>query len=305
MKEITAFITSIADGTNEVMQEEQTLLAFVAQQENIVTLTNLAYYYAAEAEDFSKALHYIERAILQKPITPQPFIIYSYVLVKLERYEEALPLVEYVYKHVPSQATYYNVAGVYYRTERYLEAARAYELAGAAYAYQAAMAYSKAGDTSKAVQLLTSIPADEPLARADVYVMLERYEDALAEMDKALPAYALDTWCFVHLQLAKRVAPERYEALYTRYKQLLQAELTEAQAQEVDEWTTEQDIAEAIIEAQQNVVKLTTLEPLASMMLDETFAEDAMLPCCYYFCPMHDTNGDGDKQWASCQTSTI
>ena len=305
MKEIKAFVTTIADGTSDALQEEEVLQAFVAQQENVVTLTNLAYYYAEEAEDFSKALHYIERAILQKPITPQPFMIYSYVLVKLERYEEALSLVEYVYKHAPSQAAYYNVAGAYYRNERYLEAGRAYELAGANYTYQAAMAYSKAGDTTKATQLLAMIPQDEPLARADVYVLLERYDDALVEMDKALPGYALDTWCFVHLQLAKRVAPEHYTALYAHYEQLLQAELCEAQQQNIDEWTTEQDIEQAIMQAKQVLAKLAAFEPLAAIMIDEDFANDAMLPCCYYFCPMHDTGGDGDKEWASCQTTTI
>ena len=227
------------------------------------------------------------------------------MLLKLERYDEALPLVEYVYKHAPSQATYYNVAGAYYQNERYLEAARAYELAGEDYAYQAAMAYSKAGDTAKAAKLLAMIPSDEPLARTDVYVLLERYGDALVEMDKALPAYALDTWCFMHLQLAKRVAPERYATLYARYKQLLQAELDEAQQQKVDEWTTEQDIEQAILQAKQTLARLATLEPLATITVDEDFANDAMLPCCYYFCPMHDTAYDGDKQWTSCQTTTI
>lgn len=304
-KEIKTLIATIAEGTSDVMQEEQMLLAFVAQQENVVTLTNLAYYYAEEAEDFTKALAYIERAVRQKPSTPQPFIIYSYVLLKLERYDEALPLLEYVYKHAPGQATYYNVAGAYYQNERYLEAARAYELAGVDYAYQAAVAYSKAGDTTKATQLLATIPEDEPLARADVYVLLERYDDALVEMDQALPTYALDTWCFMHLQLAKRIAPKRYTALYARYEQLLQVELCEAQQQKVDEWTTEQDIDQAIIQAKQVLAKLATLEPLAAIMIDEDFANDAILPCCYYFCPMHDTACDGDKEWASCQTTTI
>ncbi|MFG6497030.1 tetratricopeptide repeat protein [Fictibacillus sp. UD] len=271
----------------------------VLEKRDVQSLTNLAWVLWHEEDDLQRALSLVTEAVEHKPTSHFPYSLCGELLLRNERYEEALKMLQLSISIQPTKAAFHNMGVAYYYLGDTVRAANHFgQAAGKSdyTLYNQVKCLIECGQLAEAKRLITTFDeSDEDFIGevdiAELYTELDLHPEAILWFEKGWEDYYKQPdWIgrYIH-SLIKTNQETRAHEIINEVIQEKKDELHEAEREELDADWSEQD-------KQENMLKLTNeiksyenmFEDVRAGNLLELLLEPSAESGCYLFgCERH------------------
>ncbi|MFB5198527.1 tetratricopeptide repeat protein [Neobacillus sp. KR4-4] len=266
---------------------------------DVQSLTNLAWIYCHEEDDYIAALGLLEEAIKMNPISYFPYNLLGEVYLRTEKWEDAKDILQKSIEIQPTKEAYNNLAMANYNLGN-VEAAAKYFLLGSDESDWALYGHVKCllelGYIDEAKRKLDTFSQDDEefvgeIDLADLYIEVGSYIAAVEWFEKGWTIYAkhpdwISRYVFSLMKLNK--LDRSNEILHETIKEKTE-ELKDLDEEEVDETWTETDKQEIIRELQDEIAEYKqTFKRISSAYIPSMEFEPFVKTACYLFgCNRH------------------
>ncbi|GGB42221.1 tetratricopeptide repeat protein [Fictibacillus barbaricus] len=272
----------------------------VLERRDVQSLTNLAWMYLHEEEDVQAALVLVTEAIELEPYSHFPYSLYGELLLRYERFEEALKYLLISISIEPTPEAYHNVGVAKYYLGDSAEAAKYFGLAAGKSdftLYNQVECLIDSGQTDEAKRILGTFDENDEdfigeIDLAELYAELGLFEEAIIWFEKGWESYyKTPDWIvrFVNA-LFKTNQLNKAQILIKEAIQLKEEELCKVREDETDEDWTELDKQEQVRELMDEIKEYESMiERVTEGVLPALKIEPSIEGGCYLFgCQRHE-----------------
>ncbi len=271
----------------------------VLEKRDVQSLTNLAWLLWHEEDDLQRALCLVQEAVELKPTSHFPYSLCGELLLRNERYEEALKMLQRSISIQQTKAAFHNMGVAYYYLGDTAQAATHFgQAAGKSdyTLYNQVKCLIECGQLTEAKCLLDTFDGNDEdfigeVDLAELFAELNLHQEAILWFEKGWEGYYKQPdWVarYIH-SLIKTNHEMRAQEIIDEVIQLKKDELHEAKKEELDEDWTEQDKQGNILKLSNEIKQYESMieEVRAGKLPDLTLEPSAESGCYLFGCERH------------------